>query len=244
MKILVLILSFLILFFSCKKAEDRDCFKSYGELTQLEYSIDSVQEFKLYEGIEYRFYQNNSRKIIVKGGRNVVNFIDINSKDFITSINNLNSCNFLRDYDDKIIVEIHYPHYHSIYAEPTEPMRFIDTLTGDYVTIKLKNGGESLDLNVNIKSLYLKVSIGTSNINVYGTTNDIHLSTQNFGRINALGVVSNSVFVHQGSATDMLVNFSNSKAIVNFFGNGDVLYLGVPTELTITGQGDGEVLTY
>ena len=230
--------------FSCKKAEDRGCLKSTGKMTELTYSIDSVQEFKLYKGIVYRFYQDDRREVIIKGGKNVIKFINIESINYVTAIRNLNSCDFLRDYDDKITVEIHYPHYNNIYAEPTEPMLFVDTLKGDFTNIELRNGGESLDLNVDIKIIQLSVSYGTGSININGKANLAKLGIQNLGRINALNLSAPNVSIYQGSATDLLVNFENSNVSVGFNGSGDVRYVGTPNSLNIFGQGDGEVITY
>jgi len=236
---IVLFSLIIFVFSSCKKAENRPCFKSFGDLSELEISIDSVQKFELYGGLVYNFYQDTLRKIVIKGGKNVIGFIDVMQNDYVTSVNNLNSCSFLRDYNDKITVEIHYPHYEYIYAEPTEPMRFIDTLRGGNTMIELRNGGESLDLTVDVNSLKLGVTFGTGSINVYGNTNYLKLVTQNLGRINALGISSADIFIYQNSATDMPVNFQNSNVKVHFLGNGDVRYIGIPNLLEISGEGDG-----
>jgi len=245
MKLNTIILVLSILFFmSCKKAKDRVCFKSSGEFVEFEFNIDSVQKFELYGGVVYNFYQDNLRKIVIKGGENVIGFIDVNQENYIVSITNLNSCDFLRDYNDKITVDIHYPHYSSIYAEPTEPMRFIDTLKGKETRIELRDGGESFDLNVDVTKLYLDVSFGVGSINVYGKTDFLKLKTQNQGRINALGIETDELFIYQNSSTNMPVNFNNSNVKIHFSGNGDVRFIGVPNELEITGEGDGEVVTF
>jgi hypothetical protein len=239
----VLILS-AICIASCKKAKDRGCFKSFGDVTEFEVTIDSVKEFRLFKGVVYNFYQDTLRKLVITGGENVVSLIEVKQKDYIVSVNNFNSCNFLRNYDNKITVDIHYPHYPSIYAEPTEPMTFVDTLTGHQTVIELRNGGGNLDLNVDVDRLYLDVSYGTGSINVYGKSNFLKLAVQNMGRIDALGIDSKDLFVYQSSRADVLVNFENSNTKVHFSGNGDVKYIGVPTSLEITGEGDGEVITY
>ena len=232
------------IFASCKKANERGCLKSTGKLASIEFELDSVQEFRLFKEIVYEFYQDTLRKAIIKGGVNVIEHIEIENVDYVTSINNHNSCKFLRDYDDKITVEIHYPHFASIYAESSENMRFMDTLTGDQTIIELRNGGGNLELNVNVNKLYLDVSFGAGSITVFGETDFLKLSTQNMGRINALGIKSNDMFIYQSSITDMPVNVDNSNVKVHFSGNGDVRYIGVPSSLEITGEGDGEVVTY
>ena len=245
MKISTVFLFVMILFFSsCKKSQDRRCFKSYGNIAELEVDIDSIQEFKLYGGIVYNFYQDTLRKLVIRGGENVISFIDVTQENYEVSINNLNSCDFLRDYDDKITVDIHYPHYTSIYAEPTEKMRFVDTLSGNQTKIELRNGGESLDLNVDVNRLFLNVSYGTGIINVYGRTGFLKLATQNLGRINALGIKADNMFIYQNSITDMSVNFDSTNVKIHFNGNGDIRFVGIPNLVEITGNGEGEVISY
>ncbi len=243
LRIVFMVLSMLFIL-SCKKAENRGCFKSYGAVTEIEFNIDSVQEFRLFKGIVYNLYQDTLRKIIIKGGANVIGFVGVNQENYTVSINNLNSCNFLRKYDDKITVEIHYPHYKSIYAEPTENMKFVDTLRGDETKIELRNGGANLELCVDVNKLYLDVTLGTGSINVAGRTNYLKLATLNLGRINALNILADEMFIYQHSATDMRVNLTNSNVKVYFGGNGDVRYIGEPALLEISGEGDGEVITF
>ena len=151
-----------------------------GLVTEIEFDIDSVQEFRLFKGIVYNFYQDTLRKIIIKGGANVIGFVAVNQENYTVSINNLNSCNFLRKYDDKITVEIHYPHYRSIYAEPTEDMKFVDTLRGDKTKIELRNGGANLELCVDMNKLYLDVTMGTGSINVTGENKLFKVSYSKF----------------------------------------------------------------
>lgn len=240
----VILLVGVLFFFSCKKEKDRTCFKSYGDVIEVEVPIDSVQKFELFKGIVYRFYQDTLRKVVIKGGENVVGLVDVKVKDYMVSVHNGNSCNFLRDYEDKITVEIHYPHYSSIYAEPTEPMRFMDTLKGGNVKIELRNGGESLDLVANLNRLDIEVTYGTGIINAYGSVNFLKLLAQNYGRINALGVSSNDMFIFHNSSGDILANFTNSNVKSHILGNGDVRYIGVSNSLEITKSGVGEIITY
>ena len=42
----------------------------------------------------------------------------------------------------------------------------------------------------------------------------------------------------------MRVNFANSNVKVYFGGNGNVRYVGEPALLEVSGEGDGEVITY
>jgi hypothetical protein len=239
-----LIILFGLLFFACKKADERKCYKSFGEVIESEYPIDSVQEFKLYKKIKYKFYQDTLRKIVVRTGENMQNFIDVSTKDYITTINNYNKCNFLRSNDKIVEVDIHYPHYNKIYAEPSDSMVFVDTLRGNYTNIHLRDGGGTLKLNVNMNQIQIGISYGAGNFIIGGQANYAHLSIQNLAYGDALNLQTNNLSIYHNSNNDLQTNFDSSKVKVLFYANGDVRFVGEPLSLSVEGVGDGEVIHY
>jgi hypothetical protein len=229
---------------SCKKSDERQCYKSFDEIIEVEYPIDSVQEFKLYKKIKYKFYQDSLRKIVVKTGVNLQQFIAIQTTDYVTTINNNNKCDFLRNNDKKVEVDIHYPHYNKIYAEPSDSMIFVDTLRGDYTNIHLRDGGGTLILNVNLNQIQIGISYGAGNFIVGGQVNFAHLSIQNLAYADALNLHANNLSVYHNSNNDLLTNFDSSNVNILFYANGDVRFIGEPSSLSVEGVGDGEVIHY
>lgn len=244
MKLILYISVLVLLVIGCKKSEDRTCYKGYGELTELEYDLDSVEEFKLYKNIKYRFYQDSAKKIVVRTGTNMVNLIDVQSDGYVTSIHNYNRCGFLRDADKLVEVDIYYPHYKSIYAEPTDSIIFMDTLRGDKVNWHLRDGGGTLLLNVDVNHIVLSVSYGVGNYVVAGESKYANLSIQNRGRGDALNLKAKYISIYHNSAADLLVNLDSAEVDVLFYANGDVRFTGVPDSLNVEGVGEGEVITY
>lgn len=241
MKIAVYISFFAFLIVACNKPEDRACYKGYGEVSEIEYAIDSVKEFKLYKNIKYRFYQDSTRKVVVRTGENILNFIDVQTVDYVTSIHNNNKCHFLRENDKLVEVDIHYPHYRDIYAESTDSIIFMDTLKGDKVGWHLRDGGGTLLLNVDVNHIVLSVSFGVGNYVVSGQSKYANLSIQNKGRGNALDLKAKFISIYQSSNADLLVNLDSAEVDVLFYGNGDVHFIGVPNSLYVEGVG-GEVI--
>ena len=242
---LVLYISFLsVVLVGCQKSENRACYKKYGDLTEMEYAIDSVEEFRLYKNIKYRFYQDSTRKVVVRTGSNMQNLIEVQTTDYITSINNYNKCGFLRDADKLVEVDIHYPHYKSIYAESTDSIIFMDTLRGDKVNWHLRNGGGTLLLNVDVNHIVLSVSFGVGQYIVSGESKFANLSIQNKGRGDALNLKAKYISIYQNSNADLLVNLDSAEVDVLFYANGDVRFTGVPNILNVEGIGEGEVINY
>lgn len=121
----------LFVFTGCKKPGDRTCFKNTGTFTSVEVPLDSVRTFRLYKNIRYHIYQDNARKIVIEGGEHVVNQIGVTNEDGIVSIHNNNKCNFLRDSEKMISVEIHYPYLNRFYIESSDSVVFENTVTNE-----------------------------------------------------------------------------------------------------------------
>ncbi len=103
MKILIVLL-ILTLLFSCKKAEDRSCFKKEGANISKSILLEHYEKIYLKEHLTYVLVQDTIEKIIINGGENLVNFVESSVDNKTLSIQNKNRCNFLRYNSRKIKV--------------------------------------------------------------------------------------------------------------------------------------------
>lgn len=227
---------------ACKKANERTCFKSHGAAAQIEIPLDSVNHFNLYKNIRYHIYQDTLRKVIIKGGENVIPFIDIAQNGYEVSIQNKNKCNFLRDFDTKILVEIHYPWYDYIYSETNDSLLFKDTVLGDRLYVEQTLGGGGVKLNVNVNKLILVVSHGVGNYSVSGQANFADLRVQTNGSGDARQLQCPDYLLDNNSTADLRVNLNQATAKATIRGTGNILYSGVPDSLETFIKGDGQVI--
>jgi hypothetical protein len=227
---------------SCKKSEDRTCYKSTGEQTKIDIPLDSVHTFKLYKNIKYRIFQDTLRKVVVKGGQNVVNFIDVENENGIVSIHNKNKCNFLRKSEDYIEVEIHYPYLKRFYAEPSDSVIFENTITADSLMIELREGGGSAYLDVDVNFFAINVSYGTADYTLSGKANNAEVKIQNNGFADALKFNAGYLFVYNNSTNDLRIDLTNSDAYVVIEGTGDIYYSGNPAAANVDQIGSGSFI--
>ena len=242
-RICLFILSLLI--FSCKKAEEKSCFKSLGEADSLVYSFDSTNQFILSERIKYTLYQDSTNQIIVKGGKNVIPKVAVTISDSIIEIKNENRCNFLRDKEAKIEVEIHSKHYHKIKASPTDSMIFKDTIVDKRLDIELLNGGGFMDLPMDVHQLRLDVIGGVTHFKLSG---EVKGFSQIFMKVNSYGDASELTAkyysLYNNSTGDLSVNLEAAETIARVSGTGDIIYHGNPASLDIEKTGDGNCFPY
>ena len=63
-------------FSACKKSEDRKCFKGIGDETIKTISLPTFDKLLLKEHIEYILIQDSTNQMIIRGGENLVNYIE------------------------------------------------------------------------------------------------------------------------------------------------------------------------
>jgi hypothetical protein len=235
-------ISTILLLVSCKKATQRTCLKSYGEDSQLEIPIDSVSNFMLYKNLNYHIYQDTLRKIIIRGGANVIQMVDVRNISGELSIQNKNKCNFLRDYDKHIQVEIHYPFYHRIYSETEDSLVFKDTIYSSYLYVDQALGGGNVILHMEGGTLVLIARNGVGSYEVSGHVNHADLRIQNGASGNARQLKSPHFELDHNSTGKLFVNLDSAQAIVAIKGTGDVFYSGDPDTIIVNQTGVGEII--
>jgi len=240
----VVIHIFILMFlFACKKAEERSCIKSSGDDDELHFNLsEGIKEFKLYNGAIYHIYQDSSNLVKVRGGENLISFIEIKEDENILEIRNKNKCNFLRDFDKKIVVEIHYPFYTRFYSETADSLVFKDTIQSNYLYITQALGGGYVKLNIDGDKLIMIGANGVSTYEVSGNVNyaDLRLQTDAKGYCESL--ICPEFEIDQNSTGDLYINGENASINVNMKGTGNVYYTGNPDSLFVKGIGVGQVL--
>lgn len=238
----VVFISTILLLVACKKATQRACLKSYGAESQLEIPIDSVSNFMLYKNLNYHIYQDTLRKIIIRGGANVIQMVDVRNISGELSIQNKNKCNFLRDYDKHIQVEIHYPFYHRIYSETEDSLVFEETIYSSYLYVDQALGGGNVILHMEGGTLVLIARNGVGSYEVSGHVNHADLRIQNGASGNARQLKSPHFELDHNSTGKLFVNLDSAQAIVSIKGTGDVFYSGDPDTIIVNQTGVGEIV--
>ena len=233
----------IIMLLSCKKASDRKCLKGNGGQDSLVIALDSISTFNLYKDIKFNIYESDEKKLVVKGGENIISQINLSYDNQTISIANDNKCHFLRTGSRSLEVDIFYPTYSRFYIEASDSVTFKDTIHSN-LDIEMRNGGGSLFLNVDNTSLKIVVSKGTADYTLGGTTGYAELKVQNNGYGDALNLEANSIFTYQNSTADLYLNFEGANVSSLIDGTGDIFYKGVAISIIEEGNGSGKLLQY
>ncbi|MBI1835827.1 MAG: DUF2807 domain-containing protein [Flavobacteriia bacterium] len=242
MKYLTL-LTISLLLLACKKPEDRKCFKFIGIDTLKELTFENFDKLKLYENVKYILIQDSTNKVILKGGKNLLNEIKIDYADNIIEIKNKNRCNFLRNYSKKVTAEIHFTSLQNIEYTGTENLTNIGQLKFEYFALSVCDGAGSVNLNIDSKVIKALVTGGNGDFTLSGKVNfgmftingNGFCNTYNLDIVDSIGVITNS-------SAPVKINTSFSKFKYEIKKNGDLYYKGSPSSVQSNIYGVGKLI--
>jgi hypothetical protein len=231
------------LLFSCKKSEDRVCFKGTGKQGRLEISVSSFDKLDLYEHIEYELIQDSLDKVVIKGGKNLLNRINILVDDFTLIIKNENKCAFLRTYKNVIKVEIHFTNLNTLNYFGTELLTNLNSLKLNSLSLMMKNGSGTIQLNLDTDQLRVNVSSGYGNFILNGSAKYANIQVGSNGFCDAYGLsVADSISVVSNTPSPIKINADHADLRAEIKNGGDIYYIGAPSTILFNQYGNGKLI--
>lgn len=236
--------SLLIQLTSCKKAENRTCFKSTGKDKTITISLPYFNKLWLNPHLEYVLIQDSTDQLVIQGGENLVNLVEwkIDSDDVLT-ITNGNKCNFLRKLNKKIRVEIHFTNVYNLHFEGTEPLTNIDTLDMPYFVMLIRDGAGSV--NLKLKSIFLQADIshGWGDYTLAGSTKTAHIAARSNGYCDVTALnVTDSMYVSSETSGTIKVRANGIPLAGEIRAFGDIWYYGTPSSISVAELSEGRLI--
>lgn len=229
--------------FSCKKASDRACVKSIGNVMVIENDLADFNHLYLGPHLRFNLVQDTINKIKIKGGENVISFVKTDFIDGRLHITNENKCNFLRSYKKKIEVELHVKKLQNIEFDATEPVFCENTIITDYLSVTINESAGRFHLDLNAEVLYTVVNKNWGNFELNGAVNfyKVNLGGNAFGDATGLSVMD-SIHVISRSGRDLDINANGVLLRSQLFSTGNVGYIGTPSLIDHTSFDEGELV--
>ncbi|MBP6091713.1 MAG: DUF2807 domain-containing protein [Crocinitomicaceae bacterium] len=239
------IVTTLILFFllACEKEEDRSCFKTVGADSSKEIAITATRKLDLKSDITYFIYYDTIERVVVKGGKNLLNFVDVVQNGDQLTIENNNGCSFLRNYKDDITVEIYVSNLKKIEFAGSKKLMSTQQLQLDSLTINAYDGSGVIDLNLQTSYLKLSSDFGYTDFIIRGQTNYLSCRLNGSSYANLYNCeILDSITVVSDSQRDILVKPNGVKLKAQLNQSGNVLYKGIPSSIFYMRFGKGELI--
>lgn len=233
--LVVILLASLGILASCKKAEDRTCFKSTGKPAERIVYLPDFEKLLLREHMQFVLIEDTVNKLVITGGEKVINLIHWNvDNEKMLEIRNENKCNFLRKLDKKIKVEIHYVNMYNIHFEGTDSLTNVDTLNIPYFTLLIRDGAGSVNLKLNSIIVAADISHGWGDYTLAGKTSYARIAARSNGYCDVLNLkIQDSVFVSSETSGTIKLNANAIPLRGELKSNGDIWYWGLPTVINV-----------
>lgn len=228
--------------FSCKKPENRTCFKFLGSETTKEIPLASFDRLDLREHVEYVLIQDSLDKVVLKGGKNLLNLIETTVSNGLLMIENKNRCNFLRDAKKVVVAEIHFTNLINIRFIGTEPLRSQGTIHTDYFTFYSRDGAGDVTLDIDAVQVNAEANHGWCNFKLTGTAKSARICAKSNSYCDVTGlVVTDSIYVASETVGDIKINADNLMIHGYITQSGNILYKGTPLGENVLKNGTGNV---
>lgn len=231
-----------LLAFSCKKPENRTCFKFLGPETVKEIPLAAFERLELKEHVEYVLIQDSLDKVVLKGGKNLLNLVEATVSDGLLTIENKNRCGFLRNAKKVVVAEIHFTKLINIRFIGTEPLRNVGTIQTDYFTFYSRDGAGDVNLSINATYINAEANHGWCNFTLSGTVQTARICAKSNSYCDVTGlIVSDSIFVASESVGNIKINAENLVIHGYITESGNILYKGTPLGVDVLLNGTGSV---
>lgn len=241
--LVLLLVSFLV--FSCKKPENRTCFKLLGSETTKEIPLASFDRLDLREHVKYVLIQDSLDKVVLNGGKNLLNLIEVKSESGLLTIENKNRCGFLRNAKKVVVAEIHFTRLVNIRFIGTEPLTNQGTIQTDYFTFYSRDGAGDVTLDLNALEINAEANHGWCNFTLTGTTQKARICAKSNSYCDVTGLtVTDSLYVASETVGDIKVNANNLVIYGYITQSGNILYKGTPLGVDVLLNGTGAVKAF
>ena len=200
-----------------------DCFKGRGKPTSEQRSLSPFLKIEVYDKIDLIIIKDSlhPEHMEINGWKNLLSSISTNVKDGILAIHDNNTCNFVRDLDNRTTVKVYIHSINSLEIHDVATAKTEGRLTLDSMLL-YHEGMSDISMDLNIGRLTCKAQSG-GNIKLNGYAAIFVAVLNDVGGIDASGLQGDYTFVFHNGTNDCLT-MPYKVLDVNITYSGNVYY--------------------
>lgn len=235
------LLLILLVSVSCSKMDPVDCFRNSGPVTTEMRGSSAFRYIHMKNNVDVLLKYAPEYAIEVKAGKNIIPGIKTEISNETLTIENENSCNWIRSYESPIEVHISAPQIDSIIYQSSGNLTSVNKFVNDSLKLDVIEGGGSIKLWVDLRIGQFNLHYGTVDLTVRGYSHISYLSSAGYGPANLSGLNTEFTFMTNNSINNCRVR-SNYTLHVKILNLGDVYYSGNPSVLATEISGEGMLI--
>ena len=239
MRLIIHIILIAILF-SCKKPNERSCWKSNGEISSLTTNISpNNRTLTILDDLNLILINDSLNFISTEGPKNLIEFIEIGQNNNQIIIKNNNKCRFLRERKE-INIFYHYKNIDSLILKGYGKISNSREMKHS-VFINAKDALCSVNLKLNNDSNKIIIQNGSTDFNLFGNCSYLYYYNEGFAPLKAFELEAKKTHIHSNSISNSEINVSD-KLNAEIRNNGNIYYRGSPGFIQIINTGNGRLI--
>ncbi len=236
----IYILFFVLLAASCQKFSPADCFKNSGPVSTEEREVSPFHYLHMKNNVDVFLTYAQDYAITVRAGKNVIPGIKTNISGKTLTIENENTCNWIRSYETPIEVYLEMPAIDSILYESSGNLTSLNRFSGDSIRLEVLEGAGSIKLWLDMQKSRFNLHYGTADLSVRGYSHICYLYSGGYGPADLRDLNTVFHYMTNNSTNDCHVRAS-LELQVKIHNVGDVYYYGDPVSVSLEGDGSGKL---
>jgi len=213
-------------FCACNKDTAFDCVKTTGEISTEDRYFSGFKKIIMEDNINLILVQNLPDKIIIEAGKNLLPKISVKQDGTTLTIENKNSCNWVRNYDAPIKVYVGANYVKEVIQNGYGKLETVEEVETDTLRFQALTFG---DVDLHLKSSYVGfIADEKVTVKLVGTTNKIDGFVFKNAQVDLSGFVSPFTQIQQNSILDVKA-YSNSILQSKINGKGNLVCYGNPS---------------
>lgn len=228
---------------SCKKSDERKCFKSLGEVVTETRDLANFNSIDLQGEANLFIKQGPVQAVEVECPENLMNFIQTEVEDTVLTIFDENKCSFLRNYDHEVNVTVTVTDLKSILYQGYGDIETLDSLDLWLFTYNQWTGSGSANFKIKYaRGTYWYLNTGTGDLTISGFGETNYMYAAGNGLLDGRDYYTESVRANSLGTNDIHINcWSKLNAEIEHV--GDIYLYGNPINgYSRYGSGTGKII--
>lgn len=227
---------------ACQKAPQRACWKATGPIENLSLPLSDFQYLAIHPHIQVALLQDSLDYIEWQAGQNLMSFLAAEVKDDTLTLQNKNTCRFLRYQKGKVKAVVHFTSLKELHLANSEQVNNVGKWTQDELLIYLKEGVGPVNLAINAQKARIRNNYGWQTLRLSGTVAALFVDLDGSASLQAPSlIVQDSISFRSSSLLTSYLAADQIPLKAQLYGSGDLFYTGSPSVLLKTEYGSGKV---
>ena len=226
-KMKYLMISLMLACLACSKVQMDDCITSAGPVAEQQRALQDFQRIHIEDKLQLILVQDSVNYVKISGPQNLLGQISTEVEDGQLRFENRNTCNFVRDFDIRFQLELHFIELSDLHIESAAEVSSVDSLRLDDLNIT-HAALSDIDLKLDVSGSVFVQSFNSAHTRLEGRAKTLRGSIEEVSDLDARSLRCQEVILDHHSPLDCYVD-GREIIFVKIYNSGNIYYLNEPS---------------